>query len=653
MAVDFPVGGAGNIFQLPGIDLMIANKPYPAEILYGTEAASQWTERREISGSIWSVQNATYNGAFGGFQQVNTTAPSFAFVQNQDGSIQTMSAPAGSISPISWTRLFYVDKNGVLQSAISSSSFGPINVKNPPFNAKGDGITDDTAAFISAISYITLNGGTIFAPPGTYIISNTLVFGNGSPTSQSTIYGIGMIGSGSGGGVTTSPSPGITHFKWVGPSDRPMMSILGPIASVQMSGFLLDGNGLAQDGIWEIYMHGSQWSDIFTISVLRAHWFRTRWLTNPIGSNPFVEGSSSNIFSNCGCSSGSVTAPTGTLWGLIMGGNPNDPTDRTSNNTSDPYNSVFLKCRFRMDGANSSIAAEFRYTDSNVFMLCDFVGQYGIAVAQNPNQTTFPSAFFYSCFPAGNTFTPGGQYGSLATIGAYVNNGATMMFMPHGDFNNDPGIPSGAYFPWAGGFDVYGGVLRFSGNRPAGYTLQAIDTGAHTVTPADTSFHAFPISTSFIVKQGDLYVQGVDSKGSNIHLCFAGVINTSGTPGNIRFQVLIGSAIIADTGAIALTASQTNAPFDIDVDAFTANIVSTAATLTQQRSKMAFSAATSNPGIYQIMPLASGGSTTGVVTTSNQQITLQVSFSSTTTGNNAILTEAKYELQKATPPFIA
>lgn len=55
-----------------------------------------------------------------------------------------------------------------------------INVKQPPYNAKGDGVSDDTQAIKDALS----NGENIFIPKGTYLISDTISFQN------KRIYGI-------------------------------------------------------------------------------------------------------------------------------------------------------------------------------------------------------------------------------------------------------------------------------------------------------------------------------------------------------------------------------------------------------------------------------------------------------------------------------
>jgi hypothetical protein len=57
---------------------------------------------------------------------------------------------------------------------------GVINVRNAPYNAKGDGVTDDTQAIQAAL---TAAGGhaIVYVPNGTYLVSNTLRWNNGNP----------------------------------------------------------------------------------------------------------------------------------------------------------------------------------------------------------------------------------------------------------------------------------------------------------------------------------------------------------------------------------------------------------------------------------------------------------------------------------------
>lgn len=54
------------------------------------------------------------------------------------------------------------------------SDAGLVNVKSAPYNARGDGVTDDTAAIRAAIAAHVGSRGTLYFPNGTYVISDTL-----------------------------------------------------------------------------------------------------------------------------------------------------------------------------------------------------------------------------------------------------------------------------------------------------------------------------------------------------------------------------------------------------------------------------------------------------------------------------------------------
>lgn len=61
-----------------------------------------------------------------------------------------------------------------LNDVNTSTYGGMINVKTQPYSAVGNGVADDTAAFAAALLALSVVGGTLFVPPGTYRITSTL-----------------------------------------------------------------------------------------------------------------------------------------------------------------------------------------------------------------------------------------------------------------------------------------------------------------------------------------------------------------------------------------------------------------------------------------------------------------------------------------------
>src|SRR6266849_7048395 len=72
------------------------------------------------------------------------------------------------------------------------------------YGAVGDGVTDSTAAFQAAINALPASGGTVFVPPGTYVISAGLV------TPSAMFQGFRLIGS--GWGSILKPANGVNGY---------------------------------------------------------------------------------------------------------------------------------------------------------------------------------------------------------------------------------------------------------------------------------------------------------------------------------------------------------------------------------------------------------------------------------------------------------
>lgn len=89
-----------------------------------------------------------------------------------------------------------------------------VSVKDAPFNAVGDGVTDDSAAFVAAIAYLktyALNAGggvfkgspKLFIPAGDYYLGSTTLDINHT-----------LIIEGEGSGRNPAPAYGCTHLRW-------------------------------------------------------------------------------------------------------------------------------------------------------------------------------------------------------------------------------------------------------------------------------------------------------------------------------------------------------------------------------------------------------------------------------------------------------
>lgn len=110
------------------------------------------------------------------------------------------------------------------------------------FGAVGNGVADDTAAFLAAIAAVeALNGGQIFVPYGIYLISSTLVC-----TKAVSFLGVGTSGSNLDAELITAKA--LTLLKWTGGAS-PMIRYNGHIKGLSFQNIALDGSVLATIGI--------------------------------------------------------------------------------------------------------------------------------------------------------------------------------------------------------------------------------------------------------------------------------------------------------------------------------------------------------------------------------------------------------------------
>ncbi|MFD4547275.1 glycosyl hydrolase family 28-related protein [Streptomyces sp. NPDC058466] len=85
-----------------------------------------------------------------------------------------------------------------------TSALGWVSVKDPAYGATGDGVTDDTAAIQAAINSLGSQGGTVYLPPGSYLLNgssglsistNAVTLRGAGPEASKILIGSGFTGS--------------------------------------------------------------------------------------------------------------------------------------------------------------------------------------------------------------------------------------------------------------------------------------------------------------------------------------------------------------------------------------------------------------------------------------------------------------------------
>lgn len=147
------------------------------------------------------------------------------------------------------------------------------------FGADPTGVKDSTQAIQLAIAVVAAaGGGTVEVPAGTYKISSTLVIGNGTTTTQSTINNVFLQCAGAD--ATFSNIQSGTRFLWAGAAGGTMLTFQGAgEGGGILGGLTLDGNNLAATGLYTLHWCSAQWPAIDIRRCTGVYW---KWYTQTV-----------------------------------------------------------------------------------------------------------------------------------------------------------------------------------------------------------------------------------------------------------------------------------------------------------------------------------------------------------------------------------
>lgn len=159
------------------------------------------------------------------------------------------------------------------------------NVKDGSYGAKGDGVTNDTAAIQAAISAVT-SSGVVYLPPGNYVLGSALTINN---------PGVWLSGAGS---AVTKLSP-----SFVGDAVRVQMSAFVTTQAGKLGGFTIDGTsaGAGACGLHYGDVVGGHLDDLvvqnFTGAGSKGIWIdnRTNWTERILWTRVHANGNTTGV----------------------------------------------------------------------------------------------------------------------------------------------------------------------------------------------------------------------------------------------------------------------------------------------------------------------------------------------------------------------
>ncbi len=377
-----------------------------------------------------------------------------------------------------------------------------------PANSHSGAYTINSASggIKEASNVLPANGGKVFLPTGSTTLYQTLVIGNGTPTSRSLINSVSMVGQGSGRGVDVAfPAVGATTLVWGGPAGGTMLRMAGPIGNSTLEGFQLDGNAVANIGLDIVHSYLSHYKNL---NIVGWNSIGVRSVAVDFNFSGMVTGNNNNVFDTVISSAG--TGGAGQIACVFGQSAPNVNTiyDFASN---DFRNSSCV--------GGAGIGMSLRFADNNHFSMTNFSGTIAAVKFDSPGNSS----------PWANVFTQSPLGSPLTASAAFAATSPNLFFpLTTGEYAQD----LGAIIGYAAGIDSKGIWFGRLQNSPLFYASVS-SPAAIASTASEVAFsRSYPIPAN-----------ALNFVGAQLRLGAAGRLSTTGTP-TIVFKLKLGAVIV-------------------------------------------------------------------------------------------------------------
>jgi hypothetical protein len=377
------------------------------------------------------------------------------------------------------------------------------------FGAKGDGITDDTAAINSAIAAaFAREGAHLWFPAGNYLIKSTINIGNGSNTAPSTLNGLSMMGISAGAvasEVTTSGAP--VTFTWGGADGGTMCSINGPIYGLNMHGFTFDCANIAANGIVWNHPIASRFEEILTTNYKNGWGLQLLAYQTPTGC---VVGASNNTFIGV-----HAKHPGAAGQGFLIG------ADTASVGALDVARNTFIGCEWERDGTDAvAVSMELRFCDNMTFVECHthaLGGTLGIGMFIKPptGNLDFPLEIAFINCPIEGGVVVDSSWTTTVGIGFFP--------YPTGDGEPIPVPPqAGQLYGYTSSGQVFGFAIGQGGARISAHFSNTANLTFGSITGGTSSEQSIAVQGAAI---GDTVVVGYSGTPQPAGFVLSGYVN--------------------------------------------------------------------------------------------------------------------------------